>query len=142
VINVSTLKYKELRLLFLYVKGYQGFEYFDSEKCWKAEKVIGDCGIVSTSIVVDTDCTSNTYQMSETDIFREMAEENIGLFWDQDGKPCLYYQAFPEIKAVNQNLSHAFMEVFVRKELGDIVESDIILSINLDKTRTKKGLTI
>lgn len=139
---VEFLNDTELQLAFHLATGYEGFDYFPEYSCWKAEAPLGTSGLTSLSIIEDRKgnfAPSFYKDISDSSILRELRSENIGLKWDENSNYILYFQALPEITATNKNLAIAFMKVMIKKEFGDVLNNEVIESINLLKTRTKKG---
>jgi hypothetical protein len=141
-VSVGALKGFELELAFHFATGYSGFEFYPEYSCWRAEKKFG-FGISSVSIINDEyGCFKGrefNKDFSDKTILRELREENIGLKWDENSNFVLYFQALPEITASSPNLAIAFMKVMIVKELGEVLSDEAVESMNLFKTRTKKG---
>ena len=142
-VSIGVLKGFELELAFHFATGYSGFEFYPEYSCWRVEKKFGDSGLLSVSIIND-DCGCFTGRefnkdFSDETILRELRSENIGLKWDDDSNYVLYFQALPEITASSPSLMIAFMKVMILKELGEVLSDDAVESMNLFKTRKKKG---
>lgn len=143
--SVEFLKGHELELVFHHATGYTGFDYYPDQNCWRAELTVGHLGIKIVSVICENGVWHNSAyrkDFSDSKILEELKAENIGLKWDEYSNVVLYYQALPEITATRKTLKEAYMTVVIKKEIGDMISSDVIYTTNMLKTSSKPGIPL
>jgi hypothetical protein len=149
--KVDALEKFNLDLAYLAANGYSGFDFFDQVNCWRAERSKQEQRITEVKLIVNDmfspHLTSSKYDMfvfrlNEQLIIPKMRSENIGLQWVGDKECKLYFQAFPEIYAIDKDVSIAFKKLMVKKEFGDTLDDKIVEDMNLDRHKKMKGMPL
>lgn len=145
--KVDSLKNFDLDLAYLASKGFSGFDFFEQSNCWRAERSKQEQRITEVKLIVNNEkcpffnnkLDMFVFRLNEQSIIPTLRKENIALEWVGDKECKLYFQAFPEINAIDKDVNVAFKKLMIKKEFGDELDDRIVDEINFDKHKKMKG---